>query len=136
VTAATVKRAVQVMPRLIHHSSAQLINTGTTISSCNRPSLWFVQRDPPIPTPELPPIFTQADDPSILTKPAPYSAQGFAAAFTGRGGTDGAGLAGFRPEDCCAGAADADSSARTMTGKIVRIRRFYRGQRGLATGRI
>ena len=32
----------------------------------------------------LPPILMQVDDPSILTKPEPYSAQGFAAAFAGR----------------------------------------------------
>ena len=35
VITATVRRAVQLMPRLTHHSSAQLIMTGTTISSCN-----------------------------------------------------------------------------------------------------
>src|SRR4051812_17541597 len=34
VTAATVKRVVQLMPRLTHHNSAQLIRTGTTSSSC------------------------------------------------------------------------------------------------------
>jgi hypothetical protein len=78
----------------------------------------------------------QVDDPSILTKPEPYSAQGFAAAFAGRSGTDAAGLSGLRSRDCCADAADTDKTARKMTGKIVRIRRFYRGRRALATGRI
>ncbi len=34
VIAATVNRVVQVIPRLTHHNSAQLIMTGTTISSC------------------------------------------------------------------------------------------------------
>src|ERR1700675_611198 len=33
------RRVVQLMPRLTHHSSAQLITTGTTISSCNAPRL-------------------------------------------------------------------------------------------------
>jgi hypothetical protein len=70
----------------------------------------------------LPPILMQVDDPSILTKPRPYSAQGFAAALVGRSGTDG--LSGLRSRDCCADAADADNIARMMTGKIVRIRRY------------
>jgi hypothetical protein len=35
VMAATVRRAIQLIPRLTHHNSAQLITTGTTISSCN-----------------------------------------------------------------------------------------------------
>ena len=35
VMAATVRRAIQLIPRLTHHNSAQLIKTGTTISSCN-----------------------------------------------------------------------------------------------------
>ena len=133
VTAATVKRTVQVMPRLIHHSSAQLINTGTMISSCKAPSLWRAQRDPPTPTLTLPPILMQVDDPSILTKPAPYSAHGFAAVFAGRSGIDGAGLSGLPPRACCA---EADNIARTMTGKMVRIRQFYRGRRSVATARI
>jgi hypothetical protein len=100
------------------------------------PSPSFVQRDPPTPTPKLPPIFMQVEDPSILIKPAPYSAQGFAAVFAGRSGTDAAGLSGLRSRDCCADAADADNTARKMTEKIVRIRRFYRGRRALAIGRI
>ena len=135
-TAATVNRAVQVMPRLTHHSSAQLIRTGTTISSCNRPSLWFAQRDPPTPTLRLPPILMQVDDPSILTKPGPYSAQEFAAAFAGRSGSVLVGLSGLPSRNCCADADGAANSAKTMTGKIGRIRRFYRGRRGFATGRI
>src|ERR1017187_7377041 len=36
VTAATIRRVVQSMPRLTHHNSAQLITTGTMISSCKR----------------------------------------------------------------------------------------------------
>ncbi len=39
VTTATTRRVVQLMPRLTHHSSAQLITTGTMISSCNSPRL-------------------------------------------------------------------------------------------------
>ena len=34
VIAATVSRRDQLIPRLTHHSSAQLMMTGTTISSC------------------------------------------------------------------------------------------------------
>jgi hypothetical protein len=37
---------------------------------------------------------------------------------------------------CCAEAADTDNTPRTMTGKTVRIARFYRGRRALASGRI
>jgi hypothetical protein len=36
VMAVTASRMVQFMPRLTHHSSAQLIRTGTRISSGNR----------------------------------------------------------------------------------------------------
>ena len=136
VSAATLKRVVQVIPRLIHHSSAQLINTGTMISSCKRPSLWLAQRDRPTPMLTLPPILTQVDDPSIRTKPAPYSAHGFAAAFAGRSGTDVAALSGLPAGDCCAEAAGAHNMARTMTGKSVRIDGSYRGRRALASGRI
>src|SRR3954469_14700708 len=111
------------MPRLTHHSSAQLIKTGTMMSSCNGPRF---QRDTPAPTPTpiLPPILMQVDDPSILKKPAPYSAQGFAAAFAGRSGSDLVGFSGLPPRNCCAGAADTDNTARTITGKTVRIRRI------------
>jgi hypothetical protein len=35
VTAAATSRLVQLMPRLTHQSSAQLMITGTMISSCN-----------------------------------------------------------------------------------------------------
>src|SRR6476619_3040745 len=35
----TTRRVVQLVPRLTHHSSAQLITTGTMISSCNAPRL-------------------------------------------------------------------------------------------------
>src|SRR5260370_16065048 len=35
----TTRRKLQLMPRLTHHSSAQLITTGTMISSCNAPRL-------------------------------------------------------------------------------------------------
>jgi hypothetical protein len=72
----------------------------------------------------LPPILMQVDDPSILTKPAPYSAQGFAAALAGRSGSDLAGLLGLLSRDCCADAADADNTATMMTETIVRIRRI------------
>src|SRR4051794_16355351 len=133
VTAATVNRVAQVMPRLTHHNSAQLIKTGTIISSCNGPRF---QRDAPTPTPKLPPILMQVDEPSILTKPAPYSAHGFEAAFGGRSGSDLAGLSGLLSRNCCAGAADADSIVTMMAETITRIRGFYRGGRGFATGRI
>src|SRR6266849_3213265 len=35
----TTRRVVELMPRLTHHSSAQLITTGTMISSCNAPRI-------------------------------------------------------------------------------------------------
>jgi len=78
VTAVTKRRAVQLMPRLTHHNSAQLITTGTMISRSN--GLHRAQRQPPeleLPTPMLtaPPIFTQVSVPSTLTKPGPYAAQ-------------------------------------------------------------
>ena len=78
------------------------------------PSPSFAQRDPPTPTPKLPPILMQVDDPSILTKPGPYSAHGFAAGFAVRSGTDG--LSGLRSRNCCADATDTDNTARQMTG--------------------
>jgi hypothetical protein len=74
VTTATTRRAVQLMPRLTHHSSAQLITTGTMISSCNDLAPVAAQRLPlELPTPILtaPPIFTQVVVPSTLTKPGP-----------------------------------------------------------------
>jgi hypothetical protein len=45
-------------------------------------------------------------------------------------------LSGLRSRDCCADADDTDNTARQMTGKVVRICRFYRERRALATGRI
>src|SRR5439155_9461153 len=39
VMTATTRRVVQLMPRLTHPSSAQLMTTGTMISSCNAPRL-------------------------------------------------------------------------------------------------
>jgi hypothetical protein len=39
VTTVTTKRVVQLMPRLTHHSSAQLMTTGTMISSGKAPTL-------------------------------------------------------------------------------------------------
>jgi hypothetical protein len=85
----------------------------------------------------LPPIFTQVDDPSTLTKPGPYSAHELTAAFGARNGIDAAaGLSGLWSRNCCADTDDADNTASTMTGKNFRIRRFYRGRRAFATGRI
>ena len=69
----------------------------------------------------LPPILMQVDDPSTLTKPGPYSAQGFAAAFADRSGSV---LAGLPSRDCCADAVGADNTATMTTGTIVRIRRI------------
>ncbi len=39
VTTVTTRRVVQLMPRLTHQSSAQLMITGTMISSCNELAL-------------------------------------------------------------------------------------------------
>jgi hypothetical protein len=39
VTTVTIRRVVQLMPRLTHQSSAQLMITGTMISSCNELAL-------------------------------------------------------------------------------------------------
>jgi hypothetical protein len=78
VTAAATSRLVQLMPRLTHQSSAQLMITGTMISSRNGLSSFPSQRPPlEVPTlmPMAPPIFMQVSVPSILTKPAPYVAQ-------------------------------------------------------------
>jgi hypothetical protein len=63
----------------------------------------------------------QVEDPSILTKPGPYSAQGFAAVFAGRCGTDVAGLSGLRSRDCCADTDDADNTASPMARTLFRI---------------
>ena len=63
----------------------------------------------------------QVDDPSILTKPGPYSAHGFAAVLAGRSGTDVAGLSGFRSRDGCAKTDDADNTASPMMRKLFRI---------------
>jgi hypothetical protein len=74
VTTATTRRVVQFMPRLTHQSSAQLMKTGTMISSCNEPALVAAQRrplEPPTPMLTAPPIFTQVSVPSTLTKPGP-----------------------------------------------------------------
>jgi hypothetical protein len=40
VVAAATRRVVQLMPRLTHHSSAQLIRTGMMVSSRNLASAW------------------------------------------------------------------------------------------------
>ena len=69
----TTRRVVQFMPRLTHHSSAQLITTGTMISSCNAPAS-LAQREPlqlPAPMPTTPPILTQVSVPASLTKSGP-----------------------------------------------------------------
>jgi hypothetical protein len=60
VTAAT-SRLVQLMPRLTHQSSAQLMITGTMISNRNGLSVIPSQRPPlevPAPMPTAPPIGT------------------------------------------------------------------------------
>ena len=46
VTTVTVRRVVQLMPRLTHQSSAQLMITGTMISSCNELALLPLEHDP------------------------------------------------------------------------------------------
>jgi hypothetical protein len=68
----------------------------------------------------LPPILTQVDDPSILTKPAPYAAHGLL--FTGW-----VGAAGFRRgcgRDCSADTAHAGQNATASTRRNVRIASF------------
>ena len=45
VIAATVSRLVQLMPRLTHHSSAQLMMTGITVSSCEASAMKVRMRD-------------------------------------------------------------------------------------------
>ena len=46
VTTVTARRVVQLMPRLTHQSSAQLMITGTMISSCNELALLPLEHDP------------------------------------------------------------------------------------------
>jgi hypothetical protein len=46
VTTVTARRVVQLMPRLTHQSSAQLMITGTMISSCNEFALLPQEHDP------------------------------------------------------------------------------------------
>ena len=46
VTTVTTSRVVQLMPRLTHQSSAQLMITGTMISSCNEFALLPLEHDP------------------------------------------------------------------------------------------
>ena len=61
VTAAATSRLVQLMPRLTHQSSAQLMITGTMISNRNGLSVIPSQRPPlevPAPMPTAPPIGT------------------------------------------------------------------------------
>ena len=100
VTAAATSRLVQLMPRLTHQSSAQLMITGTMISSCNGLSVIPSQRPPlevPAPMPTAPPIFMQVSVPSTLTKPGPYAAQVLLAPapFNGSCLAEAAGLSGF-----------------------------------------
>ena len=75
----------------------------------------------------------QVEDPSILTKPGPYSAQGLAAAF-GRSGSE-AGLSCFGSRACCAEADDAESSVSAVSARRKRfpISPFYRGASAFAT---
>ena len=94
VIAVTNRRAVQLMPRLTHHNSAQLITTGTMISRSN--GLHRAQRQPPglvLPASMLtaPPTFTQVPVPSTSTKPGPYAAQ----ALLLPAGLTGSSLSGF-----------------------------------------
>src|ERR1700716_203911 len=100
VTTATARRVVQLMPRLTHQSSAQLITTGTMISSCNAPRPVAAQRQPlelPAPMLTAPPIFTQVSVPSTLTKPGPNAAQELLppAPFNGSRRPEATGLPGF-----------------------------------------
>src|ERR1700756_3099496 len=104
-TTGAASRVVHVMPRLPHHNSAQLISTGTTMSSCIPRLAPPRQREAPTPTPILPPILMQVENPPILTKPGPYSAQGPTAAF-GLSGSVAAGLPCFGSLACCAKADD------------------------------
>ena len=53
VTTVTVRRVVQLMPRLTHQSSAQLMITGTMISSCNELALLPLEHDPEKHAPHL-----------------------------------------------------------------------------------
>src|SRR6266404_4470652 len=53
VTTVTARRVVQLMPRLTHQSSAQLMITGTMISSCNELALLPLEHDPEKHAPHL-----------------------------------------------------------------------------------
>ena len=66
----------------------------------------------PAPTLTAPPIFMQVLVPSILTKPAPYSAQALAEfeRFSGSSLPDVAALSGFRGRGCSAATATEASS--------------------------
>ena len=82
--------------------------------------------------PTLPPILMQVEDPSILTKPGPYSAQGLTA--FGRSGSE-AGLPCFGSRTCCADPDDAESSASAVSARRKRflISPFYRCAGAFAT---
>jgi hypothetical protein len=70
VTTATIRRVVQLMPRLTHQSIAQPIMTGTRISNRNGPAPAAAQRAPMEPrTPTLtePLTCTHISVPSTLT---------------------------------------------------------------------
>ena len=73
VIAVTTRRVVQLMPRLTHHNSAQLMKTGAMRSIFNLPRDGSIYREPetPAPMPIPPPIFIQVSVPSTLTKPGP-----------------------------------------------------------------
>ena len=120
VTTVTARRVVQLMPRLTHQSSAQLMITGTMISSCNELALLPLYRtplEPPTPMLTAPPIFTQVSVPSTLTNPGPNAAHELPAAapFSGSSLPVPVGLSGFRWLDCSANASEAGSSAATAT---------------------
>ena len=127
-TAATANSLVQLMPRLTHQSSAQLMITGTMISSRNGLSSFPSQRPPlevPTPMPTAPPIFMQVSVPSILKKPGPYVAQALPAPFNGTCRPEAGGLSGFLPRVGSAAAIVAGSITTEIASRMFRIRSFY-----------
>jgi hypothetical protein len=129
VMAVTARRAVQLIPRLTHHSSAQLITTGTMISSCNAPRSVAVQRvplEPPAPMPTAPPIFTQVSVPSTLANPGPEAAHALPepVRFTGTSLPDIAGLSGLRAADGSATTCEPGTAAIMIAKRMFRIPPF------------
>src|SRR5207245_900854 len=94
------------------------------------------QREPldtPAPTLTAPPIFTQVLVPSILTKPAPYSAQALAEfeRFSGSSLPDVAALPGFWERGCSAAAATEESTTVIITRRDFRIPPFIAARRSV-----